>query len=143
VLERLQRGDPHTFDAPEDRECLREAEAIFRPHREQIVPPGRTWVIQQARLSPGNPPLSLGPGKRVTVVRWAWRPGQGVTQCPLAVDPKRFFATPAEAPRAAPIRWEDFRRSAGSVTIPVPPGARQLFVTVWPLLDLGWVTLAG
>jgi hypothetical protein len=25
----------------------------------------------------------------------------------------------------------------------VPAGARQLFVTVWPLLDLGWVTLAG
>ena len=140
LLERVERRDPSTFDAAEARTCLRDSRDFFGIHREQIASPRRTWPIAPARLFPAHPPLQLVEEGRAIRVRWTWRSLSELRCCLLAVG---CFRTPADAPRLVRVEEADYRRGVGGFLIPVPAGLAEISITVWPILNLGWIELAG
>jgi hypothetical protein len=143
ILQRLHQGDPRTFDAKEDRECLRDASASFEPYRLQIASPEKTWEISQIALSPANPCFKILEQSRGIRLSWTWRASQGISFCLIAVENSHFLCTPAEAAHPIRIDATEYRRNLGGLLIPLPPGDSQWYVTVWPIIHLGWIELAG
>lgn len=140
IVERLQRGDPLTFDSAEDRACLRENHALFASRRERIAAPEHVWSISTALLVAGRPPLELT--DRGLRIRWTWRALPELSHFLLAVE-GRFLRTPAESRQVVRVDIADYRRGVGGFLVPVPQRGGEVRVTVWPVLDLGWIELAG
>lgn len=142
LMERLRAGDVRALDDAEDRACLRESRAVFEPLGTLLSSPARTWRIDAARFRAALPPvqpLETAAGFRIA---WNWTALAEVESCLMAVDTSRFLQSPSEAARTVRLSREDQRR-AGGVLLPWPPAGERWFVTIWPLLNLEWLEIAG
>lgn len=142
LIELVKNGDMKTFNTVPRRECLRKNQKLLEGFREWIASPGKVWTIDDIRLT-SRSPLKLDPRGKLVQVRWEWRGVQGIDHCLLAVDGERFFTTPEECPRRIVVGGEEFRRLLGVRPVNIPRGATSVYVTIWPVLKLDWIELAG
>ena len=63
----------------------------------------------------------------------------------VVVDKTRHLTNADEAEQYGllPCRVEDYTREGGGKRVGPPPGAREVFVTVWAVVELGWMTVHG
>ena len=66
-----------------------------------------------------------------------------VSNCMVATDPLRFLERPEEARNGTQKLNPDIHRLGGGASFSVPQGYRKVYVTVWPVVELGWVRLIG
>ncbi len=99
-----------------------------------------------ARLVPAYPAYSVS-GKRNRVVKacWAWGGHGLISHCVLAIDGRRFLDKPGEAEpySRANCQPDTHQREGGGFTLVPPGGAEQAYVTIWPVVELGWTTIQG
>jgi hypothetical protein len=141
LVDRIQQSDPRTFEHADDRKCLRESPDVFAELRDWIAPP-QTWAISAARLSAPYAPLEIVERGRGILVRWNWRSLDELHCCLLALGPC-FFQTPNEPRKSVRVELEDYRRGGSGFLVPMPRGGGEVFVTIWPILELEWIELAG
>jgi hypothetical protein len=143
VLLGLERGDRRLFEDPANRDCLRTAEKVFAKHRERVASPKVTWSIGQIRLEAGQPACVINATRTTATIRWSWRASQQISYCLLASNGERCLAIPADAgSNLARVEVQDRARNLG-INVPLEPGQKMLHVSVWPVIDLDWVALAG
>jgi hypothetical protein len=141
LVERIEQGDLHVFDSADNRVCLRGSPDVFARLRTWIAPP-QTWIIGAAKLSAPYAPLEIVERGRGILVRWHWRSLDELSYCLLAMG-ECFFETPDEPRKVVRVEREDYRRGGSGFLVPAPRGGSEVFVTIWPILDLGWIELAG
>jgi hypothetical protein len=62
-----------------------------------------------------------------------------VKSCLVAFDTRRFLDRPEEASRGTVnIDPDTHRRARGGSPFTLPAGSAKIYVTVWPVVDLGW-----
>ena len=95
-----------------------------------------------AERHPASRPIPMflpDPSGTAVTARWAWAQPRLVRICLVATDTVRFLDRPEEARQGTfNLDPETHRRARGGTTCSVPMGCRKLFVTVWPVVDLGW-----
>jgi hypothetical protein len=143
VTDRLDGDDPRAFDDEADRAFVAAHPELFADRREHIASPFRAWEIDAVRLTPSETPCLLSDGTRTVSVHFAWRPAQKIKHCLIAVDRSRFLEAPCESDGPLRITQEDYRNAGGGFLLVAPKGAAQLFVTIWPIIDLQWLEMAG
>lgn len=118
--------------------------ALFQPHTEALrglLADELRAVSLQTLVAPEV--LTGVAGGWSVVLRWGgwtWRTlGLGERLCRVAVDAERFFDRP-DGVLTLPVR-ERVHGAMGGVTLTAPAGARQLHVTVWPVLRLAALNL--
>jgi hypothetical protein len=138
VLEVLLSGAAGAFTEA-DLEFVRGNPELFQPYREQLEELLKRWLEGEVQLQAGDPPALTEARTGAVTARWPWPwPHFGkVFYCRVATDPGRFFNTPAEPRGSAKLYGNDHARTGGFSVVPMP-GWRKAYVTVWPVIDLGW-----
>jgi hypothetical protein len=127
----------------EDLDFLRDHGELIASERPRIEAGLRAWVDGQAQLRPCSPDWVSDPRRGPPLVRWAWPPSGLVTHCLVAIEAGRFLQTPDEAEvRPSRIDATNYRRANG-FPVPLFEERPRVFVTVWPVIDLGWLRLVG
>jgi hypothetical protein len=123
---------------------LRDNRALVQGQRAQIETRLRDWLRSEVRLQPGVPPCVVDAQGTRARVRWTWPHLDRFTHCFVAVHPERFLQDLAEAgDEAGAFAPSDYRRADGFPVL-LPTGSRErVFVTVWPVIDLGWLVVPG
>jgi hypothetical protein len=146
LIAALRANAPDTFLALLDLNLLHEYAPTFAPHRRQIEQWIDARVLQAQPLGPGHPPFldaGGGAGTGHLTVRWTWRQPALIQACRVAADPSRFLDRPEDAPAGTfKVRLEQHRMAGGFVLSP-HPGWRKVYVTLWPVVDLGWSERVG
>jgi hypothetical protein len=143
ITERLTANDPRTFDAETDRAFVAGHPELFSDLRDRIACPFRAWAIEGIRLTGSETPSLLNDGTRTVSIHFAWKPSQKIKHCLIAVDRERFLAAPCESAGPLHITMEDYRHAGGGFLLLAPKGSTQLFITIWPVIDLQWMEMAG
>ncbi len=129
-----------------DLQFLSDNHSAFRKRdKAAIVQHIERKLATDARLLPGVPPVRVAPTSvGISVIaNWAW-PGHGlVSHCLVAVDKGRHLNTPDEADRFGLSKCRPRDHVGGGRHVAPPPGASQVFVTVWAVVELGWTTVYG
>lgn len=132
----------------DDLKLLRENSAtLSADDRAAVAAYVRHWLRTEVRLVPGQPALRVEQaGRGFTVVaRWAWPGHKLVSYCLVAIDPDRHLDTPEQANPDDLVRClpADHVREGGGKRLAVPRDANQAYVTVWPVVELGWTVVYG
>jgi hypothetical protein len=136
-------GQADAFLAEAEPGLLAAHAVLFLPYRAAI----ESWI--DARLRRGDilmatRPLFLnGPTPATVIARWIWKQTHLVRTCLVASDPIRFFERPEEAHHGTQVLTPETQRLAGGASLSMPRGSRKMYVTVWPVVDLGWARLVG
>jgi len=144
LLDGLHAGDDaavlHELDLP----TVATLPNLFRPHRQRLI----RLITDRLRLNPFAPvdpsceiDEELG---RLTLhwAGWDWPLfGQEERCCRVAVDPRQFFTRPEEAADGTYSPRE--RSCRAGYVVPLPPGTRQAFITVWPVVPLDVATFGA
>ncbi|WP_439625656.1 hypothetical protein [Gemmata sp.] len=146
LQKRLGAGDP-AFTG-DDLKFVRENHAAFRnSDRAAVAQLVAAKLKSDARLVPGRPPIKVVPaGKSVAVVAyWAWAGHGLVSHCLVAVDRARHLAEPAQAEQYMLLTClpRDHTAEGGGKRLAPPLGAKEVYVTVWAVVELGWATVHG
>jgi hypothetical protein len=144
VQEKLSAGGVLAF---EDLKFLRENhEAFGLETKKEIERQVRARLSGDARLVPAYPAYQVT-GNRGGLVkaRWAWGGHGLITYCLVGVDGRKFLSSPEEADPYSKLtcKPENHQREGGGITLVPPPGAAQAYVTIWPVVELGWTTVHG
>jgi hypothetical protein len=139
----LQSGDARAFLAEAEPGLLTTHTAEFRPFRGQI----EAWVNDLLRqgdiLRAAEPPFFNGATDATVVARWIWKQSRLVRTCLVASDSSKFLDRPEDARRGTQRLNPDMHRVAGGACLSVPDEWRRIYVTVWPVVDLGWARMTG
>jgi hypothetical protein len=139
----LQSGDSRAFLAEAEPGLLATHTAEFLPFRGQI----EAWVNDLLRqgdiLRATEPPFSNSATKATVVARWIWKQSRLVRTCLVASDPAKFLDRPEDARRGTQRLNPDMYRLEGGARLSVPEEWRRIYVTVWPVVDLGWARMTG
>jgi hypothetical protein len=132
----------------EDLQFLRENHTAFsQAAKDVIVARIKSRLKSDAKLIAGHPPIRVLPNGRFPSItaNWNWSSFGLVSHCLVAVDRARHLANPVEAEQYNLLRCriEDHTREGGGKRVLPPPGARELYVTVWAVVELGWTTVYG
>ena len=135
----VRGGRAEAFLAEAEPALLVAHEAEFAPYRDRIA----AWVDQRLQqgdiLRPADPMFLPDAGGSAVTARWAWAQSRLVKTCLVASDAMRFLDRPEEARKGTlNLDPDTHRRGKGGTAIALPHGCRKLFVTVWPVVDLGW-----
>ncbi len=124
---------------------VRENPEVVGPYRGEIATLLLGWLTKAGKLQGSTPAWVLGPGPNSALVRWAWPYFDRVTHCLVVTHPDRFLQAPDEVGGdAGRIDATEFRRAMGGFRIGLPPAGRgRVFVTIWPVIDVGWTDLVG
>jgi hypothetical protein len=139
----LEAKDPIQFVEKVDFSLLRSQPDLFRSHWSKIELLATEWLDRAEVLKASASPSKYGPDNRLEAVQWMWPLFDRVTFCWVSIDPNTFYEKPEDDPNR--LEWDaESYRAAGSA-VPIPSfGLRQLaWVTVWPVLELGWKKLVG
>jgi hypothetical protein len=138
-----QKGSAGELMTSEDLAFLRDNQNLLEPYRALVESLCKDW-LSRLPLEPGTPPFRPASGDRDAIALWNW-PGFGlIDSCRVAQDPARWYETPDEAPDRM-MNWtmDNHRSCAGGVPVPNLYDVAHIYVTVWPVLDLGWLQVAG
>jgi hypothetical protein len=135
------------FLSADDLKFLRENHEAFAPDtKREIERQVRERLSSEARLVPAYPAYQVA-GSRGGLVKacWSWGGHGLISYCVVAVDGRRFLNRPDEADPYSRLtcRAENHQREGGGVTLVPPAGAAQAYVTIWPVVELGWTTVFG
>src|SRR5262249_7134756 len=115
----------------------------FLPFRPTIT----AWVNDRLRqgdiLRLTEPQFVNGATAATVVVRWIWKQSRLVRTCLVASDPSSFLDRPEEARLGPETLTPDPHRLAGGACWSVPEQWRKIYVTIWPVVALGWERLTG
>jgi hypothetical protein len=144
VQEKLAAGGVLSGD---DLRFLRENHEAFGAEMKKVIEKQvRTRLAGDAKLVPAYPAYSIT-GSRGGLVKacWAWGGHGLITYCVVGVDGRRFLNDPNEADPYSRLKCmaENHQREGGGVTVVPPAGAVQAYVTIWPVVELGWTTVHG
>jgi hypothetical protein len=144
LIAAARNGQADAFLGEAEPALLAAHAAAFAPYRDRIA----EWVdrrLQQGDvLHPADPMFLPDPTGTAVTARWAWAQPRLVRTCLVATDTLRFLERPEEARQGTfNLDPETHRRGRGGTTCAVPIGCRKLFVTVWPVVDLGWDRRVG
>ncbi len=144
IQQKLASGQRLTSD---DLRFLRHNPDILGPNaRKAVERQVRTRLAGAERLAPAYPAYQVA-GSRGSLVKacWAWGGHELITYCLVAVDGRRFLTDPNQADVFHRLKClaENHQREGGGITLVPPPGAAQAYVTVWPVVELGWTTIYG
>lgn len=144
VKQKIDSGSPLAAD---DMAFLREHHDAFNAETKAALETQvRARLAGDARLVPAYPAYSIT-GKRGGLVKacWSWGGHGLISHCVVVVDGRRFLSDPAEADPYSRLDClaENHQREGGGVTLVPPAGAAHAYVTVWPVVDLGWKTVYG
>ena len=133
--------------ASEDLKFLRQNHDAFGPDaKREIEKQVRARLSGDAKLVPAYPAYSVT-GTRGGLVKacWAWGGHGLISYCVVVVDGRRFLSTPEEADQFSRLtcKPENHQREGGGITVVPPAGAAQAYVTIWPVVELGWTTVHG
>jgi hypothetical protein len=133
--------------AAEDLKFLRDNHEAFGPDaKKEIEKQVRTRLANDAKLVPAYPAYTVT-GSRGGLVKacWAWGGHGLITHCLVVVDGRRFLDRPEDADPYSRLtcRAENHQREGGGITVVPPPGATHAYVTIWPVVELGWTTVQG
>jgi hypothetical protein len=139
LLAAARAGHAEAFLAEAEPGLLAAHATEFSAYRAQIA----AWIDQRLRqgdiLRPADPMFLADSGGNSVTARWAWAQSQLVRRCLVAFDTRRFLDRPEEATRGTVnLDPDTHRRSKGGSAFTVPAGSAKLYVTVWPVVDLGW-----
>ena len=148
-LERLHRLLEKHFEGlrKDDLDFLRDFLEAGAPS-ERIESELFDWLNREAnQLKPGSPPFIVDPRSGQVRVKWTWPSFDLIGKCWLAVHEKKLQRPEEVGDR---ITWFDpdshrgHQRSGGVPIAPLmPAGARSVWVTVWPVIDIGWLSVVG
>ncbi|HEV3166674.1 MAG TPA: hypothetical protein VGZ22_21795 [Isosphaeraceae bacterium] len=142
VIAAVQSGDDAALFSALDYRLLRDHPADFEAYRQEIERWVSSRVLLGMPLKAGHPPYTFE-SPSVIKVRWTWEHARLISFCHVAVEYSGFANTPAEAGRGTlKVMQVDYQRGSGAA-LPIEQGRRKLFVTVWPVADLGWIELTG
>jgi hypothetical protein len=132
----------------DDLSFLRENHTAFgTAAKDVIVARVKARLKSDARLIAGSPPIRVQANGRFPNVTatWSWSGYGLISHCLVAVDKNRHLANPTEVDQYNLLRCriEDHTREGGGKRVIPPPGSSQLYVTVWPVVELGWTTVYG
>lgn len=127
---------------------LRENHSAFGvAAKDAIVARIKSRLKSDAKLVAGFPPIRVIANGRVPMITasWAWAGYGLVSHCLVAVDKAKHLSSPNEVDQYSLLRCriEDHTSEGGGKRLVPPPGARQMFVTVWAVVELGWTTVYG
>ncbi|MBY0456859.1 MAG: hypothetical protein K2V38_05950, partial [Gemmataceae bacterium] len=131
----------------EDMGFLKDNHAAFDAETKKALEAQvRAKLAGDARLIPAYPAYTLT-GRRGGLVKacWSWG-GQGlIAYCVVAVDGRRFLTDPADADPYSRLKClpDTHQREGGGVTLVPPADATSAYVTIWPVVELGWKAIAG
>ena len=133
--------------AGDDLKFLRENHDAFGTEaKREIEKQVRGRLAGDARLVPAYPAYSVT-GTRGGLVKacWAWGGHGLITHCVVVVDGRRFLDRPEDADPYSRLtcKAENHQREGGGITVVPPAGASQAYVTIWPVVELGWTTVSG
>ena len=139
LIAAVRGGKAESFLAEAEPALLVAHAAEFAPYRDRIA----SWVDQRLRqgdiLRPADPMFLPDAGGTAVTARWAWGQSRLVRTCLVATDTLRFLEGPEDARKGTlNLDPDTHRRAQGGTAFALPPGCRKLFVTVWPVVDLGW-----
>ncbi len=139
LLAAAKSGHVDAFLAEAEPGLLAAHAIEFRPYQSQIA----AWIDKRLGqgdiLRAADPMFLADPGGHVVTARWAWQQPQLVQRCLVATDTRRFLERPEDATRGTVNLDPDMhRRAKGGSAFALPPGTAKLYVTVWPVVDLGW-----
>ncbi|MCS6865095.1 MAG: hypothetical protein RMJ56_12005 [Gemmataceae bacterium] len=131
----------------DDLKFLRHNPQVFGANaRKAVERQVRARLAGEERLSPVYPAYQVA-GSRGGLIKacWAWGGHELITYCLVAVDGRRFLTDPNQADMFHRLKClaENHQREGGGITLVPPPGAAQAYVTVWPVVELGWTTIYG
>jgi hypothetical protein len=140
----IQRGDAQAFFNEAEIGLIKAHSGAFLPHRARID----GWIDNRLRenavLGPADPPFLRNSTTGTLIARWSWVEQRWVRHCLVAADPARFFERPEEAKgRTLNLDPDAHRRAQGGAAVLSPPDCRRLYVTIWPVVDLGWGRRTG
>jgi hypothetical protein len=144
VQQKLAAGEALSGD---DLKFLRDNHGAFGAEvKRQIERQVRERLAHEARLVPAYPAYQVT-GSRGGLVKacWAWGGHGLISYCVVAVDGRKFLNSPGEADPYSRLtcRAENHQREGGGVTLVPPAGAAQAYVTIWPVVELGWTSVFG
>jgi hypothetical protein len=134
--------------APADLKFLRENHGAFGTDaKREIEKQVLARLSGDAQLVPAYPAYTTA-GTRGGLVKacWAWSGHGLISYCVVVADGRKFLGKPTEATdelsrlKCLP---ENHQREGGGMTIVPPHGAALAYVTIWPVVELGWTTLYG
>jgi hypothetical protein len=131
----------------EDLKFLRENHDAFGAEMKRAIEKQvRARLAGDAKLVPAYPAYSTT-GSRGGLVKacWAWGGHGLITYCVIGVDGRRFLSDPNEADQFSRVnlKAEDHQREGGGAVLVPPAGAAQAYVTIWPVVELGWTKVHG
>ena len=126
---------------------LRDNHDAFGPDMKvEIERQVKTRLAGDARLVPAFPAYQLT-GTRNNLVKacWSWGGHGLISYCAVGVDGRKFLANPDDADPYSRMKCkpEDHQREGGGITVVPPPGSATAYVTIWPVVELGWTTVHG
>ncbi|MBM3981536.1 MAG: protein kinase family protein [Planctomycetes bacterium] len=132
---------------PADLAFLRENHEAFSAEMKRAIEKTvRARLAGDARLVAAYPAYHIT-GTRGGLVKacWAWGGHGLISYCVVGVDARRFLADPSEADPYSRLKClsENYQREGGGITVVPPAGAQQAYVTIWPVVELGWTTVLG
>ncbi len=139
-----QGGRSEAFLAEAEPSLLVANAAAFAPYRDRIA----SWVDALLRkgdiLRPADPMFFPDASRTAVTARWTWAQSKLVRACLATSDIRRFLERPEDASQGTvSLDPELHRRGRGGTVFVLPPGCRKLYVTVWPVVDLGWDRRVG
>jgi hypothetical protein len=132
--------------APEDLRFLRDNHDAFGADmKAEIEKQVRARLAGDAKLVPAFPAYQLT-GTRNNLVKacWSWGGHGLISYCAVGIDGRKFLAKPDDADPYSrmQVRPEDHQREGGGHTFS-PLGLSTVYVTIWPVVELGWTTVHG
>jgi hypothetical protein len=139
LIDAARAGRSEAFLAEAEPGLLFAHAAQFVPYRDQIA----AWVDERLRrgdiLGKADPMFFPDANQTSVTARWTWAQSRLVRSCLAASDVKRFLARPEDSTQGAINLDPDMhRRNRGGTIFVLPPNCGKLYVTVWPVVDLGW-----
>jgi hypothetical protein len=144
VHEKLEARAPL---APADLKFLRENHAAFSADaKREVERQVLARLSGDAKLVAAYPAYTAA-GTRGGLVKacWAWSGHGLISYCVVVADGRKFLSNPDDADKFSRLKClpENHQREGGGMTIVPPQGAALAYVTIWPVVELGWTTLYG
>lgn len=137
--ELLQKADILSYIAHFDLEYIRSHINLFKQDREALEGILQRWMNEHPVITRADPVAVEESETGLILVRWTWRHFGRISHCRVAVSPQHFFQDSADTSGQFMI-WdaEHHRRAGGGIPLSPVSGKRRLYVSVWPVIDLGW-----
>ena len=139
----LNAKDPGSFAKGLNYAFVADNEAMLSPHQQEIEQLLYAWLSEEGCLQASDPQFKKMPQPNSLLARWNWKHHNRISYCRVAVDESSFFDTPEEAgDMVMRLEADDHRRNGGGLVVSTFD-MKNVYVTVWAIIDLGWLQVCG